>query len=287
MNVSIIGLGLIGGSMGLDLRRNGFARTIVGVEASSAHAELALNLNLVDRVEALDSALAGSDVVILAVPMNALHELLPHVLDQVGPTTTVTDVGSTKRGLCELVTKHPRRRQFVAAHPMAGTEHSGPKAAHTGLFQGKAAVICDADESAPEHVKRVQELFLALGMRLISMGSQEHDLHAAYVSHLSHITSFILANTVLDKENDVEAIFNLASGGFESTARLAKSSPEMWAPIFRQNREPIAEALEAYISRLQTFHRHLVAQDDEQLLATMRQANQIRRVLEKISNGKK
>ena len=186
--------------------------------------------------------------------------------------------------MVDAVREHSRRKQYVPSHPMAGTEFSGPRAAHLGLFRGKAAVVCDASESNAESVARVEELYRALSMRLIYMNSPEHDLHAAYVSHLSHITSFILANTVLDKEKDVDAIFNLASGGFESTVRLAKSSPEMWSPIFEQNQIFITEALGAYIERLQGFQKTLIEKNFTETKKLMQHANQITRVLDQIKN---
>jgi prephenate dehydrogenase len=284
MRVAIVGIGLIGGSAARDLRETGFARELVGVEADPAHAREAVARGLVDGIEELDAAAARADLVLLAVPVSAIERLLPRVLDHAGPGATVIDMGSTKERICRAVDAHPRRAQFVPAHPMAGTEHSGPAAAVSGLFTGKAAVICDGRRSGPEHLARAQALFRdALGMRLVAMGSAEHDLHAAYVSHLSHISSFVLANTVLELERDVATIFDLASGGFESTVRLAKSSPGMWGPIFEHNRDHVLAALDSYIRQLDEFRRVLAARDFAGAARLMGEANQIRRVLADLS----
>jgi prephenate dehydrogenase len=288
MNVAIVGLGLIGGSMALDLKAAGFATKVVGVDANPDHASKAKLLGLVDSTEELEVACVSADVIVIATPVHSISNLIPKALDLAKPTAVVTDVGSTKKQICDAVKNHPKRNQYVASHPMAGTEYSGPEAAFIGLFKGKAAVICDEKLSRVTAVETIRKLYETLQMRIISMEASAHDLHAAYVSHLSHITSFVLANTVLDKEKDVDAIFNLASGGFESTVRLAKSSPDMWAPIFQQNTDFIAEALGAYIDRLQKFHQSLTSQNFSQTRVYMERANGIRRVLEQIgTQGKK
>ena len=285
MKLAVLGLGLIGGSIGLELKTSGWASEVMGVDENSEHAKQALALGLIDSVSSLEHASQWADLVVIATPVNAITQLLPRVLDSLASMAVVTDVGSTKAQLVQSVSAHARRKNYVASHPMAGTEFSGPAAAHAGLFRGKAAVICDANSSDSEAVQRVKRMYAALGMRLIEMSSAEHDLHAAYVSHLSHISSFVLANTVLDKEKDAEAIFNLASGGFESTVRLAKSSPEMWAPIFEQNQVLVTEALGEYIDRLKLFHADLVARDFNRTKKTMQKANEIKRVLLKIGQG--
>jgi prephenate dehydrogenase len=286
MKLTIVGLGLIGGSLAIDLRAQGVADEIIGVEENEKHRREARNRGLVDEILPLDEALKGSDLVILAIPVSAIVETLPHVLDRVSDETTVTDMGSTKATICKAVAGHPRRRQYVASHPMAGTEHSGPLAALRGLFAGRTAVICDADDSAARDLRRVDEVYSALGMRKVYMSSDDHDLHTAYISHLSHITSFVLANTVLDEEKSVSTIFDLAGGGFESTVRLAKSSPSMWAPIFEQNRAPIVAALGAYIEQLQAFHEALAQGRTDELRELMAKANEIRRVLGAIGSGR-
>ncbi|MGK5090312.1 prephenate dehydrogenase [Bdellovibrionota bacterium FG-2] len=283
MKLTVIGLGLIGGSVAIDLRRSGFVGEVVGVDSNEAHRAQALEMKIVDECLPLDRALKGAQLVVLAVPVHAIAAILPGLLDLVPADCTVTDMGSTKEGICKSVATHPKRGQFVPSHPMAGTENSGPGAALRGLFLGKVAVICDVAASDRLHLQRVEKMYEILGMRLLRMDSSEHDLHAAYVSHLSHITSFVLANTVLAKEQNVNTIFDLAGGGFESTVRLAKSSPEMWEPIFEQNRENIIHALESYIEHFQNFHRTLVEHAPAETRQLMADANRIRRVLNQIN----
>jgi prephenate dehydrogenase len=281
MKLTVVGLGLIGGSAALDLKARGFATRVTGVDSSPEHGRQALERGLVDEVKPLEEALADSALVIISVPVSGISRVLHHAL-ALGQAT-VTDMGSTKSSICEAVASHPGRSRYVASHPMAGTEHSGPKAAIAGLFEGKAAVICDGEQSDPESLALVEEMYRALKMRLVRMGSTEHDLHAAYVSHLSHISSFVLANTVLDKEKDVDTIFDLASGGFESTVRLAKSSPDMWTPIFEQNRGSVVEALEAYIGHLTRFRDSLANGKLDETRRLMENANRIRGVLARIA----
>jgi prephenate dehydrogenase len=282
MKVTILGLGLIGGSLALDLKERGFATRVIGVDTDARHAAEALALGLVDETSSLEKALATADLVILAVPVDAIARCLPRTLDLVTSDATVTDMGSTKGGICQAVANHPRRAQYVPSHPMAGTEHSGPAAALRDLFQGKTAVICDAGQSGKKHLELVTRLYQAVGMRLVYQSSAEHDLHVAYVSHLSHAISFVLANTVLKKEKDVTAIFDLAGGGFESTVRLAKSSPAMWAPIFNQNRANVLQALEGYIEQLQEFRTALI---EDRLSPLMSEANRIRDILTSLKRG--
>jgi prephenate dehydrogenase len=287
--VAIVGLGLIGGSIALELKASGFAEEVIGVDDNAQHVLQALELKLIDRALSLKEACTTADLTVLAVPVNFISKLLPEVLNLIPAHGSVTDVGSTKSEMVRSVESHAKRKRYVPSHPMAGTEFSGPTAAHLGLFQGKAAVICDQTASDPESVRVVEELYQTLKMRLIFMESKEHDLHAAYVSHLSHISSFVLANTVLAKEKNVDAIFNLASGGFESTVRLAKSSPEMWTPIFEQNQTYITEALGEYIDRLKLFHENLKSKNFNQTKKDMQSANAIKRVLTQIGekHGKK
>ncbi|WBO84073.1 prephenate dehydrogenase [Hymenobacter yonginensis] len=280
MTITIIGLGLIGGSLALSLRQHGLARHIIGVESSPAHARRALELGLVAEIETdLAAAVRRADLVVVAVPMDALVTVLPLVLDVTEPHQVVIDVGSTKQALLAAVADHPRRGRFVAAHPMAGTEHSGPEAAISGLFEGKTVVLCDTAHSDPDAVRVVEQLFQALPMRLLYLGGAEHDLHTAYVSHISHITSFALALTVLEKEKEEQRIFDLASGGFESTVRLAKSAPATWVPIFRQNRLNVLDVLDEHLHQLQ-YLRELLAQEDYNgLTDSIQQANRIRKIL--------
>jgi prephenate dehydrogenase len=282
MRLTIVGLGLIGGSLALDLRERGWASEVIGVDTRTDHATKAIELSLVNRIETLEQAVPQSDLVILAVPVNVICELLPRVLSLLPEHGTVTDMGSTKELICRTVADHRKRPQYVPSHPMAGTENSGPTAALRGLFDGKAAVICDAALSGKEHLARIAKMFDILKMRQIHMTSREHDLHTAYVSHLSHISSFVLANTVLAQEKNVNTIFDLAGGGFESTVRLAKSSPDMWAPIFEQNGDNVVAALESYIEHLQTFRDAMLGKNASETRKLMEDANGIRRVLAKM-----
>ncbi len=278
--VTVIGLGLIGGSIAKDLRAKGVAKKFVGVDTDPDHCQKAMELKLVDEVESLEDSVRASDVVILAVPVDRIVRLLPQILNWVNLDTTVVDMGSTKESICDSVKNHQKRNQFVPSHPMAGTENSGPTSALSGLFRDKTAIICDPEKSGDQHIERVKEIYTALESRLLFMSAKEHDLHVAYVSHLSHISSFALANTILDEEKSVSTIFDLASGGFSSTVRLAKSSPEMWGPIFEQNRSYVVTALESYIGQLKRFHQALVSGDSEETRSLMMNANQVRRVLE-------
>jgi prephenate dehydrogenase len=284
MKLTVIGLGLIGGSLALDLRSKNFAASVIGVDENDEHCQQARNRGLVDEIQKIEKAVVGADLVILAVPVDAILRLLPKVLDLIGADTTVTDMGSTKSAIVQSVKSHSRRAQFVASHPMAGTEHSGPLAALRGLFADRTAVICDAEASNPRDLRRVDEMFEVLKMRTIHMSAEEHDLHTAYISHLSHISSFVLANTVLAKEKNVSTIFDLAGGGFESTVRLAKSSPAMWSPIFEQNLQNISDALGTYIEQLTEFHGSLKAKNFSKTKIMMNGANEIGRVLQNIGN---
>lgn len=279
MTISIIGLGLIGGSFAKDLRKAGLASELIGTDASAAHAERALQLGLVDRIVSLEEALSLGDTLLLAIPVDAIKSLLPRVLDAVRPTQTVIDLGSTKFQLAEAVRTHPSRERYVAAHPMAGTENAGPDAAMEGLFRGKTVLLCDLDWSAPDACKTALELFHAVGMKFEFMNSEQHDRHAAYVSHLSHVAAYALSLAVQNEEKAGYAVPRLAGGGFASTVRLAKSSPEMWVPIFQQNREHVLRAIDAFSERLQDFRQALAADDYEKLDALIRDANEIRNLL--------
>ncbi len=281
MKVTVIGLGLIGGSLSMDLRKHKLATDLIGVDFNQAHAQQAVELGLVDRILPEDKALAESDVVLLTIPVNAIGALLPTILDQIGKNTVVIDTGSTKGLICKSVSGHARRNQFVAAHPISGTENSGPTAALEGLFVGKTNIICESEKSSEHSLKIAQSIFDAVGLKTIFMEAEEHDKHVAYVSHLSHVSSFLLGQTVLDIEKDEKNIFDLAGSGFASTVRLAKSSPAMWAPIFEQNSEYLSQALLEYIMHLQKFHYHLMKKDSKELMKTLTNANGIRRVLDK------
>lgn len=278
ITVAIIGTGLIGGSMAIALKEKGIASKIIGVDADDAHRQRALDLRLVDEVADLDEAVAKSDIIIMAVPVDATEQMLPAVLDRVD-RQVVMDVGSTKHGVLSVIAHHPKRPRFVATHPMWGTEYSGPDAAISGAFINKATVICNKEENDADALETVEGIYKTLGMHLLYMDAAAHDLHAAYVSHISHITSFALANTVLEKEREEDAIFELASGGFESTVRLAKSNPSMWVPIFMQNRENVLDVLNEHISQLRKFKACLEKENYEYLRELIENANKIRRII--------
>ncbi|MEI8242637.1 MAG: prephenate dehydrogenase [bacterium] len=278
MHVAIIGIGLIGGSVARDLRRTGFATRLTGVGSTPARAEIALKLGLVDRVTTLETAVREADLVVLAIPVDRIVKLLPQVLD-LTDRQTVTDMGSTKQDIADAVRNHPRRSRYVASHPMAGTENAGPAAAQDRLFEGKVAVLCDLADSAPDALQTVESLYAMLGMRLVRMNAATHDLHAAYVSHLSHVVSYALALATLEKEKDDNDIFALAGGGFASAARLAKSAPEMWVPIFRQNRAAILDAIDTYQQKLLALRAAIDAGDDSRMRDLIAEANRIRRIL--------
>ncbi len=279
MKLTVIGLGLIGGSIAKDLRRSGFATEIIGVETNVRHAEEAVRLGIADRIVSLDAGVSGADLVIVATPVDTALRLLTEVLDGIAPHTTVTDMGSVKRQLTETIREHPRRRNYVPAHPMAGTENSGPSAAIESLFRGKIAILCDQEKSGPQHLALVEKMFHALGMDIAYMTADEQDHSTAFVSHLPHAAAFALANAVLDKE-DRQIIFDLASGGFNSTVRLAKSSCSMWHPIFEQNCDYVVESLNVYIRHLEQFRNAIRDKESQKLAALILNANRIRSVLE-------
>lgn len=278
MVITIIGIGLIGGSMALTLKEKGFADKVIGVDASEAHCKKALELGLVDEISALEAAVRASDLVILATPINAAEALLPLIM-QVITHQVLMDVGSTKKVICESAAQFNNRGRFVATHPMWGTEYSGPEAAIKGAFENKATVICSKEDSDADAVKLVEKVYDLLGMHLVYMNAADHDVHVAYVSHISHITSFALANTVLEKEREEDAIFELASGGFESTVRLAKSNPAMWVPIFMQNKDNVLDVLNEHIAQLRKFKACLEKENYEYLGELIEKANGIRRIL--------
>jgi prephenate dehydrogenase len=278
MIVTIIGTGLIGGSMALTLKEKGFATKVIGVDASEQHLAQALALDIIDEAHTLQDAVALSDLIIIATPINAAENLLPQILD-IATNQVVMDVGSTKNNICKIVAAHPKRGRFVATHPMWGTEYSGPEAAVKNAFTDKATVICSKEASDPDAAALVEQVYQTLGMHLLYMDAAAHDVHVAYISHISHITSFALANTVLEKEREEDAIFELASGGFESTVRLAKSNPSMWVPILMQNKENVLDVLNEHISQLRKFKASLEKEDPDYLLELIEKANGIKRIL--------
>ncbi|MEO7263987.1 MAG: prephenate dehydrogenase [Ferruginibacter sp.] len=278
MRITIIGIGLIGGSMAIKLKESGFATEIIAVDNNDDHCRIALEKGLADQVMTLEDAITISDLIIVAIPVDATLVLLPRLLSLINKQA-VMDVGSTKQMICEAVKDHPKRSRFCATHPMWGTEYSGPLAATVNAFSGKAAVICNALESDGDVLDTVKTLYAGLNMHLVTMDAKAHDVHTAYISHVSHITSFALANTVLEKEKEDDAIFELASGGFESTVRLAKSNPEMWVPIFEQNRDNVLDVLNEHISQLKKFKACLEKDNYEYLAALIKNANSIERII--------
>ncbi len=279
MKISIIGVGLIGGSMALKLREKNLASFIYGIDNNTQHISDALELKIIDAGVDLEHGIRNSDLIILAIPVDAARKLLPSVLDLVSDQQTVMDAGSTKAGIVNAVKNHPKRSRFVAFHPMWGTENNGPKSAIAESFSGKAGVICNKEESADDALATVEKVVNALDMHMIYMNAEDHDVHTAYISHISHITSYALANTVLEKEREEETIFQLASSGFSSTVRLAKSHPEMWVPIFKQNKENVLDVLNEHITQLRKFKSALEKENYEYLEELISNANRIRGIL--------
>ncbi|WP_288460691.1 prephenate dehydrogenase [uncultured Chryseobacterium sp.] len=281
MKISIIGVGLIGGSIALKLRQKGIADFVYGIDNSNEHLNEALELKIIDAKVDLEYGIKNSDLIILSIPVDAARKLLPNLLDLISEHQTVMDAGSTKAGIVNAVKKHPKRSRFVAFHPMWGTENNGPKSAVSESFSGKAGVICDREESAEDALQLVEKIIESLDMHLIYMNAEDHDVHTAYISHISHITSYALANTVLEKEKEEETIFQLASSGFSSTVRLAKSHPEMWVPIFKQNKENVLDVLNEHIAQLRKFKAALEKENFEYLEELISNANKIRGILDK------
>lgn len=283
MTITIIGLGLIGGSMALELRKSGWAEHFIGVDVNSEHAQKAIELKIVDETMNLNAAVAKADLVILSIPVNAMQHLVNSILDNLREDAILIDVGSTKSGICEAARNHAKRGNFVACHPLAGTENTGPEAAIYDLFTSKVNIICEQESSYPWAFERVNDLFSqGLKMRNAYMNPVEHDRHIAYVSHLSHISSFTLGLTVLDIEKDEKHIFNMASTGFASTVRLAKSSAKMWTPIFEENAKNVSSALESYIQQLQDFKNMIDNGEFSAIYERIEEANDIRRILDGI-----
>ena len=277
----IVGVGLISGSFALALKEKGFTNHVIGVSRTEASAKKALELGIIDEALPLEEAVRKSDFIYVAIPVDATIPVMQQIMDMITEKQTVADAGSTKYVLCEALKAHPMRHRFVATHPMWGTEYSGPEAAVRNAFAGRACVICEKERSDAAATDRIEQIYRALGMNIIYMDSESHDRHAAYVSHISQITSFALANTGLEKEKEEDAIFQLAGGGFESTVRLAKSSPAMWAPIFMQNKENVLDVLNEHISQLRKFKACLEKENMEYLNELMYNANKIKRILNK------
>ena len=281
MKIAIVGVGLIGGSMALILKNKKFASKIIGIDLNKSHLQTAERLQIIDEAADLELGIKGADLIVIAIPVDATLNLLPKIMDLVTENQTVMDVGSTKKEILESIENHGNRRQFVATHPMWGTENSGPGNATDSAFLGKTVVIVDPENSSKIGLAKVELLYKALEMNSIYMNSKDHDIHTAYISHISHITSYALANTVLEKEKEEETIFQLASSGFSSTVRLAKSHPEMWVPIFLQNRKNVLEVLNEHIFQLGKFKKALEEKSEVDLKNLIKNANNIRGILEK------
>ena len=280
--IYVIGIGLIGGSMALDIKSHYENAAIFGIDSNENHLKEAIKLGVIDNKASIQD-LTNADLVIVSVPVDIGLVLLPKVLDLIGEETLVIDVGSTKLPICEAIESHSKRRNFMATHPIAGTEFSGPSAAIKGLFQDKTNIICEVEKTSFMLQERGMELFKKLGMRIRYMDPKSHDKHIAYVSHLSHISSFMLGKTVVEKEKDERDIFDMAGSGFESTVRLAKSSPAMWTPIFKQNKKHVVKSLDEYISNLTHFKKLLEDENYEAVFNEMQNTNRIKEIL----NGKK
>jgi prephenate dehydrogenase len=280
MTITVVGIGLIGGSLMVDLRKRGFADKIIGVDTNIRHRNIAELTGLVDETDSLENAIDRSDLIILSTPVHSNCRMLPGILDRIaGTTKIVTDMGSTKGSIANVSKNHPARGRYVALHPMAGTEYSGPLAAIGKLFDYKTAIICDQEMSDEDALAGVEKMLGVLNMRMVYMKSSDHDIHVAYISHISHITSFSLALSVLEKEQEEQNILTLAGGGFESTVRLAKSNAETWAPIFIENGVSILEVMDTYIEKMNSFRKMILEKDVNGLKNLMEEANKIRKIL--------
>ncbi len=278
MRLAVIGIGLIGGSLALSLKKKGFVSNVIGVDNNLDHQAEALRLGIVDEIMTLEDAVKLSDIIAIATPVNIAEKLLPSVLDLVDQQV-VFDLGSTKEAVAQIASAHAKKGRFVPTHPMWGTEFSGPSAAQSDAFENKATVICNKEQVDADALLTVERLYTTLGMHIVSMNATKHDIHVAYVSHISHITSFALANTVLEKEKESDNIFELASGGFDSTVRLAKSNAATWVPIFMQNKENVLDVLNEHISQLRKFKSCLEKENFEYLSDLIENANGIKRIL--------
>ena len=278
MRLTVIGIGLMGGSLALSLKKKGMVSNVIGVDQNIEHQNLALQLGIVDEIMSLEDAVAASDLIAIATPINVAESLLPTILNLVNKQV-VFDLGSTKESIVNIAKAHVNKGRFVPTHPMWGTEFSGPAAAQDDAFMDKATIICNKEQVDADALALVEKTYQALGMHMLYMYAIKHDIHVAYVSHISHITSFALANTVLEKEKESDAIFELASSGFESTVRLAKSNAEMWVPIFMQNKENVLDVLNEHISQLKKFKASLEKENPDYLLELIQNANKIKRIL--------
>jgi prephenate dehydrogenase len=285
MNIGVIGLGLIGGSFALAAKEQLEDVVLYGADQNQAHLEEAIESGIVDQ--SLSPELYPKmDVMILAIPVNAASLLILNILDQINDNALLFDAGSTKASICKIVSLHPKRNQFLATHPIAGTEFSGPSAAFADLYVNQTQILCEAQKTRPDLLEWAVQFFRLMKMNIEEMDPQAHDQHIAYVSHISHISSFMLGKTVMEKEQDERTIFDMAGSGFASTVRLAKSSPEMWTPIFEQNSVNILEVLNEYIANLKEFKKLLENKNWSAMHEQMQEINAIKTILEGIPEGK-
>ncbi len=285
MNIGVIGLGLIGGSFALAAKEHLEDVVLYGADQNQAHLEEAIESGIVDQ--SLSPKLYPKmDVMILAIPVNAASLLILNILDQINDNALLFDAGSTKASICKIVSLHPKRNQFLATHPIAGTEFSGPSAAFADLYVNQTQILCEAQKTRPDLLEWAVQFFRLMQMNIEEMDPQAHDQHIAYVSHISHISSFMLGKTVMEKEQDERTIFDMAGSGFASTVRLAKSSPEMWTPIFEQNSVNILEVLNEYIANLKEFKKLLENKNWSAMHEQMQEINAIKTILEGIPEGK-
>ena len=286
MNVFVIGIGLIGGSLAKDIKSTQEEVTVYGIDSNATHLAEAEDLGIIDK-KASYQDLQLADMVIVSIPVDVMVTELPKILDAVHEDCVVFDVGSTKSLICKTLENHPKRRNFLACHPISGTEFSGPSAAINDLFRDKTNIICEVELTAFKLQEKALQFFQAIGMRIRYMNPEAHDKHIAYVSHLSHISAFMLGKTVIEKEKNERDIFDMAGSGFESTVRLAKSSPAMWTPIFKQNKENVVETLDEYIHNLTAFKELLLQDDYEGIYNEMNNTNKIKGILKGIPLNKK
>ncbi|MFR9620390.1 MAG: prephenate dehydrogenase [Rikenellaceae bacterium] len=279
MTTFIIGIGLIGGSFALALRKHNLSNNILGYDASNENMQRAIELGLVDSSTTIDEGLQQADLIVLATPVDITPTLAIKILNRVEAHQTVIDMGSIKEELCEVISMHANRSRFVATHPMWGTENSGPEAAQQNAFAGRTVVICERERSDAQAAELVEQIYTTIDMPIIYMNAEEHDLHVAYISHISHITSFALALTVLEKEREDQHIFALAGGGFESTVRLAKSSASTWIPILMRNKYNVLDVLREHIHQLQVMRKAIESDDATILKSMMEKANTIKRII--------
>ena len=281
MKVGIVGLGLLGGSIGLKLKDLYDNITIYGYDIDYKSVSYCLKNKIID-VKFEEEFISELDFIFLAIPVDSIKNQLSDYLNKTSDKTLIIDLGSTKFQICNSVENNQNRKNYLAAHPIAGTEFSGPNSAKKDLFNDKVMILCDTEKTDPNLLLDAKKIIKSLGMSIKTMNSKEHDKHIAYVSHLSHISSFMLGKTVMDKEDDEHAIYNMAGSGFESTVRLAKSSPEMWSSIFVENKKNIIESLDEYISNINNFKKLIEVSDQKTLNNEMKRINEIKNILKGI-----